>query len=63
MKEEKSTVLVTQSKNSSEDMNLATLPDGYSPVTIILAIAILISAIAKLIQVLVPVMMKDRDLQ
>ncbi|MEM8723295.1 MAG: hypothetical protein AAGE84_29080 [Cyanobacteria bacterium P01_G01_bin.39] len=60
-------ILVTQSDNLSENINLGASPDGDNPVSIIVAIAILISAltggIAKLIQVLVPVMMKDRDSQ
>ncbi|MDJ0575627.1 MAG: hypothetical protein QNJ65_10730 [Xenococcaceae cyanobacterium MO_234.B1] len=44
-----------------EDSNIRILP-GNSPVAIILAIAILIGAIAKLIQVLVPVMIiKDKE--
>jgi len=51
----------TGSDGLSEDVHLANIPDGYSPVAIIVSIAILIGAIAKLIQVLVPVMMNDRD--
>lgn len=56
-------VLVTQSNYSLRDFKDTTLPDGHSPVAVILAIAALIAAIAKLIQVLVPVMMKDRNSQ
>lgn len=58
-------ISVTQPNNPHEDVNLATLPDGYSPVAVIVAISLLIGtltgAIAKIIQVLVPVMMKDRN--
>lgn len=54
-------IFVTQTNNPPENVHLANVPDGYSPVAIIVAISFLIGAIAKLIQVLVPVMMKDRN--
>ena len=54
-------LITQQPTNPPEDPDIGILPDGSSPVAIILAIAILIGAIAKLIQVLVPVMMKDKD--
>lgn len=58
-------VLVTQSNYSLRDFKDTTLPDGHghSPVAVILAIAALIAAIAKLIQVLVPVMVKEQNRQ
>ena len=52
--------LITQPSNPPES---PILPNDSSPVAIILAVAILIGAIAKLIQVLVPVMMKDQNRQ
>jgi hypothetical protein len=54
-------IVATQPDKPSKDVHLANVPDGYSPVGIIFAIAFLIGMIAKLIQVLVPVMMKDRN--
>lgn len=54
-------VIVTQSDNPSKDVDLQTLPDSHSPVGIIIAIAILIGAITKLLQVLVPVMMREQN--
>ncbi|VEP16629.1 hypothetical protein H1P_4760001 [Hyella patelloides LEGE 07179] len=44
----------------NETPNLDPLPNGSSPVGIILAISILVGAIAKLIEVLVPVMKKTK---
>ena len=57
----KQNILLTQSHKVPENTNTGTIPDGYSPVAIIVAIAILIGALSKLIQVLVPVMMKHKD--
>lgn len=37
------------------------LPDGYSPVAVIMAISVLIGSIAGLIKVLVPVMLRQPD--
>ncbi|NEQ40213.1 MAG: hypothetical protein F6K40_29805 [Okeania sp. SIO3I5] len=53
-------VVITQPSNSTENQRvLPDLPDGNSPVGIILATSVLIGAIAKLIKVLVPVMKKN----
>ncbi|MDJ0726305.1 MAG: hypothetical protein QNJ38_14420 [Prochloraceae cyanobacterium] len=60
---EQNQTLVTPSDQPPKNINPAVSPDGYSPMTIILSISVLIGAIAKLIQVLVPVMMKNRDSQ
>lgn len=49
-----------QSSNPPDNPN-SVVPDGNSSVGVILAIAVLIGAIAKLIQVLVPVMMRDQN--
>ena len=54
-------VMIAQTSNLRENSNIRTLPDlpgGNSPVGIILAISVLIAAIAKLVEVSVPVMKK-----
>lgn len=52
--------IIMQSSNPPDNPN-SVVPDGNSSVGVILAIAVLIGAIAKLIQVLVPVMMRDQN--
>ena len=53
-------ILVTEYPHSPDNPNIDVLPDDSSPVGIILAIAILIGAISKLLKVLIPVMTKDQ---
>ena len=55
--------LITQPSNQTENTDITISPgllDGSSPVGIILAISILIGTLAKLIEVLVPVMKKNK---
>ncbi|NES03467.1 MAG: hypothetical protein F6K22_11800 [Okeania sp. SIO2F4] len=52
-------VVITQTSNPTENIQVKPdLPNGNSPVDILLAIAVLITAIAKLVEVSVPVVKK-----
>ena len=52
-------LVITQPSNPTESIQVEpALPNGNSPVDILLAISVLITAIAKLVEVSVPVMKK-----